>query len=174
MPFKKHEIPVGSGMIWYTSTAPGGWLICNGAAVSRSTYSALFAILGTTYGVGDGSTTFNLPNLSGRYPVGVVTTLAATAGTALTDNENRAVGQHTHTFTGNALGNHTHTTHDEVNRTGAGGIFTTVKFGINEADQGTLLTGTASAGTPSGTNANAGTVAGTNAPYIQIYFIIKT
>lgn len=45
------------------SVAPDGWLICDGSAVSRTTYSALFAVIGTTYGAGDGSTTFNIPNI---------------------------------------------------------------------------------------------------------------
>ena len=53
------------------STAPTGTLLCDGAAVSRITYAALFAILGTRYGSGNGSTTFNLPNLKGRVPVGM-------------------------------------------------------------------------------------------------------
>lgn len=51
-------------------SAPTGWLLCNGAAVSRTTYSALYAAIGGTYGNGDGSTTFNLPNLQGRFPMG--------------------------------------------------------------------------------------------------------
>lgn len=49
------------------TTAPTGWLMCNGAAVSRTTYSALFGIIGTAYGVGDGSTTFNVPELRGEF-----------------------------------------------------------------------------------------------------------
>jgi microcystin-dependent protein len=58
-----------AGIIAFFSatTAPDGWLECNGAAVSRTTYAALFAALGTTYGVGDGSTTFNLPDLRGEF-----------------------------------------------------------------------------------------------------------
>lgn len=52
------------------TTAPTGWLICDGAAVSRTTYAALFSAIGTTYGAGNGSTTFNLPNLKGRTAVG--------------------------------------------------------------------------------------------------------
>lgn len=51
-------------------TAPTGWLLCDGAAVSRTTYAALFAICGTTYGPGDGTNTFNLPDLAGRFPFG--------------------------------------------------------------------------------------------------------
>jgi microcystin-dependent protein len=62
--------PTGSIMIWSTNTAPSGWLICNGATVSRTTYATLFAVIGTTYGAGDGSTTFVIPNLMGRVPFG--------------------------------------------------------------------------------------------------------
>lgn len=59
-------VPVGT-IVWSAATqAPNGYLLCNGATVGRSTYSALFAAIGTTYGAGDGSTTFGLPNLIGR------------------------------------------------------------------------------------------------------------
>jgi len=65
-------LPIGLGPLpWPTATAPAGWLLCGGQAVSRTTYSALFAVLSTTYGVGDGSTTFNLPDMRGRVPVGL-------------------------------------------------------------------------------------------------------
>ena len=52
------------------TTSPNGWMICDGSAVSRTTYSALYSAIGNSYGSGDGSTTFNLPNLKGRVPVG--------------------------------------------------------------------------------------------------------
>ena len=65
-------MPIGSGIEYYgpTNSLPNGWLLCDGSAVSRTTYSELFEVIGTTYGTGDGSTTFNLPNLKGRVPVG--------------------------------------------------------------------------------------------------------
>jgi microcystin-dependent protein len=63
--------PVGCIQIYAGSTAPTGWLICDGSAVSRTTYANLFAVIGTTYGSGDGSTTFNVPNLKGTVPVGL-------------------------------------------------------------------------------------------------------
>lgn len=53
------------------SAAPAGWLFCQGQAISRTTYAALFTAIGTTFGTGDGSTTFNLPDMRGRVPVGV-------------------------------------------------------------------------------------------------------
>ena len=54
----------GSLMPFAGSTIPTGWLNCDGSAVSRTTYADLFAVIGTTYGAGDGSTTFNIPNLT--------------------------------------------------------------------------------------------------------------
>jgi len=63
-------VPTGAINIWSTNTSPTGWFLCDGTAVSRSTYAGLFSVIGTTYGVGNGSTTFNLPNLKGRIPVG--------------------------------------------------------------------------------------------------------
>lgn len=63
-------LPAGSIMAWSTNTAPANWLICDGSAVSRTTYASLFSAIGTTFGAGNGSTTFNLPDLRGRVPVG--------------------------------------------------------------------------------------------------------
>jgi microcystin-dependent protein len=69
MPITKQSSSADAGDIkpWPASSAPSGWLKCNGAAVSRSLYAALFNIIGTTYGAGDGSTTFNLPDLRGEF-----------------------------------------------------------------------------------------------------------
>lgn len=64
-------VPTGSVQMFAGAVAPAGWLPCDGAAVSRSGYAALFAVVGTTYGAGDGGTTFNLPDLRDRTPVGV-------------------------------------------------------------------------------------------------------
>lgn len=63
--------PAGMVAMTATSAAPAGWLICNGGAVSRTTYAGLFAAIGTQHGAGDGSTTFNVPNLKGRTVMGV-------------------------------------------------------------------------------------------------------
>jgi len=60
-------ILIGQVSFFTMSTAPTGWLKCNGAAISRTTYAKLFAVTGTTYGVGNGSTTFNLPDLRGEF-----------------------------------------------------------------------------------------------------------
>ena len=61
------RLPTGSYIQFAGSQAPDGFLVCNGGEISRTTYSALFAVIGTTYGSGDGSTTFNLPNLTDRF-----------------------------------------------------------------------------------------------------------
>jgi microcystin-dependent protein len=61
---------VGAIKPWTKATAPDGYLLCNGGAVSRSTYADLFAVISTTYGSGDGSTTFNVPQLQGKLPQG--------------------------------------------------------------------------------------------------------
>ena len=63
-------IPVGSVNDFAGSAAPSGWLLCYGQAVSRTTYAALLSVIGTTYGVGDNSTTFNLPDCRGRFGAG--------------------------------------------------------------------------------------------------------
>ena len=68
--------PTGVVQAFAGRTTPQGWLLCDGSAVSRTTYAALFAVIGTTYGAGDGSTTFNLPNLVDKFVEG-----SATAGT---------------------------------------------------------------------------------------------
>ena len=60
------------------SSAPTKWLVCNGTAISRTTYSDLFSVIGTTYGAGDGSTTFNIPDFQGRSPKGVGTSSGGT------------------------------------------------------------------------------------------------
>ena len=66
-----NNTPVGLISMYSGTTAPTGWLICDGSAISRTTYATLFGVIGTTYGSGDGSTTFNLPNLKGKVPVGI-------------------------------------------------------------------------------------------------------
>lgn len=65
--------PIGMVSPYAGTSAPTGWLLCDGSAVSRSTYAALFAVVSTTFGVGDGSTTFNVPNSASRSIVGVGT-----------------------------------------------------------------------------------------------------
>lgn len=99
------------------ATAPTGYLLCDASAISRTTYAALFAVIGTTFGVGDGSTTFNVPDMRGRIPVGVGTgtgggaagTGLPTGGAALTARARGAwTGAETHTLTTAEMPAHTH------------------------------------------------------------------
>lgn len=81
------------------ATPPSGWLVCDGSAVSRTTYATLFAAIGTTWGTGDGSTTFNLPDLRGRAPIGAGTGSGLTARTLGTQNiGSENVQAHTHSI----------------------------------------------------------------------------
>ncbi len=96
---------VGAIKPWTKTTAPDGYLLCNGSAVSRTTYADLFAVISTTYGAGDGSTTFNVPNLQGKMPQGYdgntynlagtgganTVTVAVTNNQAATNATNQAV-----------------------------------------------------------------------------------
>lgn len=105
---------VSAGVV--TTTAPSGWLLANGDAVSRTTYSSLFSAIGTTYGTGNGSTTFNLPDLRGRLPMGAGTGVGlnasgtgVTSGTAMTARALGAwFGEETHLLTTSELASHTH------------------------------------------------------------------
>lgn len=83
-------MPTGMVVPYAGAVAPDGWLLCQGQAVSRTTYAQLFSVIGTTYGSGDGSTTFNLPDMRGRVAVGSDANLGAKAGAkthALTNAE---------------------------------------------------------------------------------------
>ena len=88
------KVPIGGILPYGGSTAPAGWLLCNGSAVSRRTYRGLFSVVGTTYGVGDGSTTFNIPDLRSRVPLGAGT--YASLGANDGDAEAARTTAHTH------------------------------------------------------------------------------
>lgn len=93
-------LPVGSGIIWYTNTAPAGFLLCHGQSLSRTQYPELFALLGTTYG-STSATTFNLPDIRGRVAV-------AKAATGLFSTLGAKVGEDAHTLTVEEMPAHSH------------------------------------------------------------------
>lgn len=173
--------PSGALVMWPTATAPTGWLLCNGAAVSRATYAALFAVIGTTFGSGDGSTTFNLPDYRDRMPIGA-STISSIGGTG--GSKDAIVVSHTHTASVTDPGhNHRFRVFEGKNpayQTPWGypmsisnggdrtvtGTYNTTQNDIVESSTTGISVSNSSTGS-SGTNANL-------PPYLGINFIIKT
>ena len=93
------SLPAGTLIMYAAATAPTGYLLADGSEVSRETYSDLFAVIGTTYGVGDGATTFNLPDLSARLPLGLddTRTLGQTGGSESHELSVSELPAHSHT-----------------------------------------------------------------------------
>lgn len=111
-------LPAGAIQPYAGAAAPAGWLACDGTAVSRSTYSRLFAAIGTTWGAGNGSTTFNVPDLRGRAPIGAGTgagltarALAGSGGAETVTLTTATMPAHGHSFSGGSAassGDHGH------------------------------------------------------------------
>lgn len=127
------SVPAGaiSAYAGNAENPPSGWLYCKGQAVSRTTYATLFGVINTTYGSGDNSTTFNLPNLSSKFPVGLGTEAWSNAIGETGGNASAVVLQHTHDIshthpinhdhTGSTSGQGTHNHDIRFLKTGAGG-----------------------------------------------------
>ena len=161
-------IPTGALMPYAGSSAPTGYLLCDGSAVSRTTYATLFGVISTTYGAGDTTTTFNLPDLRGRLPMGAGTgtgggasgTGAPTGGSALTARSRGAwLGEETHTLTTTEMPAHTHTVQASNTQGGSG---TKVAIGTGSA---TAITSDSSGSDGAHNNVQ---------PVIVVNYIIKT
>jgi microcystin-dependent protein len=100
--------PPGEVAVFAMNSAPAGWLCCNGSAVNRTTYANLFAAIGTTYGVGDGLTTFNLPDLRGYFVRGAGTNGDGTASGTFAAKQGHAYKNHAHTAASDTQGLHAH------------------------------------------------------------------
>ena len=96
------SMPVGTMVPYGNSTPPANWLICDGSAISRTTYAELFAVIGTSYGSGDGSTTFNLPDKRGRVSVGL------DGNDDVFNSIGNKGGEKQHTLTVDEMPSHTH------------------------------------------------------------------
>ena len=181
---------VGKIQPWGKATAPAGYVLCDGAAISRTDYADLFAVVGTTYGTGNGSTTFNGPNLQGKMPQGFdgnTYNLAGTGGAntvtvSLTNNQGVSV-------TGNAgntslttaqLASHNHTLSLQMGRQSM--IGTSFIDVASQNDPSSITIGNAGSGTAhnhtltlTGTLTGTVTGAGTNSfsPFVVVNYIIK-
>ena len=91
-------VPSGSVFCMAVATVPSGYLECNGAAVSRTTYAALFAIIGTNYGTGNGSSTFNLPDLRGEFVRGFDNGRGADSGRSIASSQGASNASHNHSI----------------------------------------------------------------------------
>lgn len=153
-------IPPGRIDMYGGATPPSGYLLCNGAAVSRTTYAALFAKISTTWGVGDGSTTFNVPDFRGRAPIG------AGQGTGLTNRALGAtLGEEAHALTTAEMPAHTHPIVPDSTPFKADGTIATGTNGWStQASGGTTVTG----------STGSGTAHNTMQPSAAVNFIIKT
>lgn len=98
------SLPVGTILPYSSKKLPIGYLLCDGREVSRTIYTSLFEAIGTTFGEGNGSTTFNLPNLKGKVPVG----LSDVAGSKFNANIGTSLGEEEHKLTVGEMPSHTH------------------------------------------------------------------
>jgi microcystin-dependent protein len=147
--------PVGTILSFAGSTVPSGYLVCDGSAISRATYADLYSVLGTTWGSGNGTTTFNLPDLRGRTLIG-----SGQANGLTNRNLAEVGGAETHTLTISEIPSHSHT----ITSAGGGNVFS---YG----------TGVGTVGNPNpggSTYANGGGQPHNNMqPFIVITYVIK-
>lgn len=178
--FYQAGVPTGTVLNWSTNTAPVGYLLCDGSAVSRAVYAALFGVISSTFGAGDGSTTFNLPNLKGRVVVG------ADSGQTEFDVLGETGGEKAHTLTTPEIPAHTHTqdahTHTQnsfapriINSGTAGTVGVQGASAASNASASNSAT-TATNQNATATNQNTGGGGAHNnlQPYIILNAIIKT
>lgn len=163
-------LPAGLGPFPYAgASAPAGWLLCYGQAISRTTYAALFAAIGTAFGAGDGSMTFNVPDCRGRVPAGkdnmggTAASRLTTAGSGVDGSTLGAVGgAQTHTLDTTQIPAHNHTLGSQSD--GTAGSSTAAITGAN---------GNRTSINPSG-NAGGGLAHNNTQPTIITNYIIKT
>lgn len=152
--------PAGVITAFAGSTAPAGWLLCDGSAVSRATHSVLFAAIGTIYGAGNGSTTFNLPDLTARVIVG------RAAGDLDFGTLGKTGGAKTHTLTTAQMPAHSHTQRKSTSTLGAGGV----AYGVTSP----AFPGASDTSAQSTLDAGGGQAHNNLQPYLVVNYIIKT
>ena len=175
-------IPTATIVPWTDSSVPSGFLECDGAAVSRTTYSALFAIVGTTYGAGNGSTTFNVPDLADNVPVGKSNNkaLASTGGANTVASTGNVAGSTANaTLSTPQLSSHSHSVGLNAGMTG-GEPFTVQQISRPQFGNGQPISATSgNAGSGGGHAHNmsanfSGDATSVVQPYLALIYIIKT
>jgi len=172
-------IPTATIVPWSSSSVPTGFLECNGAAVSRSTYAALFAIVGTTYGAGDGASTFNLPDLQDNVAMGKSGTKAlASTGGANTVAASGTVGGSTAnaTLSTAQLASHSHGLITQIAICGPNQS-SVPQGNTRQLNNNTFSTQSTGSGTGHSHNMSAtfsGTATSVVQPYLTLIYIIKT
>jgi microcystin-dependent protein len=181
-------IPTATIVPWSSASVPTGFLECAGAAVSRSTYSALFGIVGTTYGAGDGSSTFNLPNLADNVPIGkspgkalastggantVAVTAAGNVGgsTANATLSTAQLASHSHSYTTGPSGAVGQNTYNSWQVGGGGSVRAGSPQNPNTTNSGS---GSGHSHNMSATFSGSAVNAAILQPYLTLIYIIKT
>ena len=175
-------IPTGTIVPWSDASIPSGFLECNGQAVSRTTYADLFAIVSTTYGVGDGSTTFNVPDLQDNVAVSKSNnkTLGSTGGSntvTSTGNVGGSTANATLSTAQLASHNHPETKYSGPGPWGGGGTSanpTTQQPGGNSISYGNVNTGSDGGHSHNMSATFAGDATSVLQPYLTIVYVIKT
>ena len=176
-------IPTATIVPWSSASVPSGFLECDGTAVSRSTYSALFAIIGTTYGAGDGSTTFDLPDLQDNTPVGKSGTksLGSTGGAntvTVTPAGNVGGSTANATLSTAQLASHTHhvtpTLKNPGESRGTSPGFSNVSAGGSAIPLTASSTGSGSGHVHNMSATFSGDATSVLQPYLTLIYIIKT
>lgn len=187
-------VPPGSLLMFAGATAPEGYLVCNGSAVSRTDYAVLFAAIGVVYGVGNGTTTFNLPDLRGRGPLGVGTGVGLTArvlgsagGAETVTLDATMIPGHTHAGTTSSNGSHTHTSNATGGQGNYGLALADGSNTVTDADSSagelnvwtvpgalTIDAGGAHTHTFTSDSTGGGQSHANMAPFLSVNFIIKT
>ena len=170
-------IPTGTITSWSDSSIPSGFLECNGATVSRSTYASLFAVIGTTYGAGDGSSTFTIPDLQDNVPVGKSNNKAlASSGGAntVTATGNVAGSTANASLSTSQLASHNHG-NNKKRGTAYSGSAVSASLGGNTSFNLDLTNTGSGSGHSHNMSANfAGDATSVLQPYLTIIYIIKT